>query len=72
VRIAIGDSGGGFTLDADGQLPREGVGISNTRARLQHLFGGHATLVLRNVPAGGAEAIVVLPARTATAAEACA
>ena len=31
---------------------REGVGISNTRARLAHLYGPAATLELGNVPAG--------------------
>ncbi|HEU4994066.1 MAG TPA: histidine kinase [Gemmatimonadaceae bacterium] len=62
VRIAIGDSGSGFPLDAAGQLEHEGIGISNTRSRLAHLFGAQATLVLRNREGGGAEAIVVLPA----------
>jgi LytS/YehU family sensor histidine kinase len=62
LRVAIADSGFGFALDAAGRPAREGVGIANTRARLAHLFGDNAALVLRNVPEGGAEAIVVLPA----------
>ena len=62
LRVAIADSGFGFALDAAGLPAREGVGISNTRARLAHLFGDDAALVLRNAPEGGAEAIVVLPA----------
>jgi two-component system, LytTR family, sensor kinase len=62
LRVAIADSGFGFAFDASGRPAREGVGIANTRARLAHLFGDDAALVLRNVPEGGAEAIVVLPA----------
>ena len=62
LRVAIADSGFGFALDDAGRPRREGVGISNTRARLAHLFGDDAVLVLRNAPEGGAEAIVVLPA----------
>lgn len=62
LRVAIADSGLGFALDDAGRPAREGVGISNTRARLAHLFGDDAALVLRNTPDGGAEAIVVLPA----------
>lgn len=68
VRIAIVDSGLGVALDATGQPAREGIGISNTRARLAHLFGADASLVLRNAPDGGAEAIVVLPAVGVSAA----
>ena len=70
LRIAIIDSGLGFALDSAGRPAREGIGISNTRARLAHLFGGDASLTLRNAPTGGAEAIVVLPALGVTAAEA--
>lgn len=43
----------------------EGVGISNTRARLHQLYGDEGTLVLREGDAGGAVVDVVLPCRTA-------
>ncbi len=59
LRIAIADSGAGF----DDMLLREGVGIANTRARLDHLYGIDAALHLRNRPDGGAEAVVLMPAR---------
>jgi hypothetical protein len=62
LRIRITDSGGGFALLADGRPAREGIGIANTRERLDHIYGLSATLLLQNAPLGGAEAIVTLPA----------
>jgi signal transduction histidine kinase len=62
LRVSIADSGIGFRLDAGGRPVREGIGIANTRARLEHLFGDQAALVLQNAAQGGAEAVVLLPA----------
>jgi two-component system LytT family sensor kinase len=62
LRIVISDSGGGFAMNGNGAPSHEGIGISNTRARLEHLYGDKATLILQNRREGGAEAIVVLPA----------
>ena len=62
VRIAIRDTGVGFVFRDDQGLVREGIGISNTRARLEHVYGDRAALLLQNRDQGGAEAIVVIPA----------
>jgi len=62
LHIRIADSGAGFALGGDGRPKREGIGIANTRERLDHIYGSGASLVLRNQHGGGAEAIVVLPA----------
>jgi sensor histidine kinase YesM len=62
VRIAIRDTGLGFVFRDDQGLVREGIGISNTRARLEHVYGDRAALLLQNRDQGGAEAIVVIPA----------
>jgi hypothetical protein len=43
---------------------REGVGISNTRARLEQLYGDAARLELGNAQGGGFRASVHLPAHT--------
>jgi signal transduction histidine kinase len=59
--IRIADSGWGFALDNDGRPLREGIGLANTRERLEHIYGGAATLQLRNGAHGGAESIVRLP-----------
>jgi LytS/YehU family sensor histidine kinase len=40
-----------------------GIGLSNLRARLEILYGSGFALVLRNMNAGGVEALVLLPLR---------
>jgi sensor histidine kinase YesM len=62
VRICIADSGHGFSLGRDGRPTREGIGIANTRERLDHIYGNGASLLLGNGSNGGAEAVVLLPA----------
>ena len=64
VRISIADSGRGFSLGLDGRPTREGIGIANTRERLDHIYGSAGSLTLRNRSEGGAEATVLLPALT--------
>ena len=64
VRISIADSGRGFSLGQDGRPTREGIGIANTRERLDHIYGSGASLRLGNGTTGGAEAVVILPALT--------
>ena len=61
LEIRITDSGRGVAINGDGQLKREGIGIANTRERLDHIYGSGATLQLRNRSGGGAEALVVVP-----------
>jgi len=43
---------------------REGVGISNTRARLAQLYGSTGQLELGNAPGGGFHARLGIPAHT--------
>jgi len=64
LRINICDSGAGFRLGGDGRPAREGIGIANTRERLDHIYGSAASLQLQNRTEGGAEAIVTLPLMT--------
>jgi signal transduction histidine kinase len=59
--IVVEDDGPGFTAQArDGG----GLGLANTRARLERLYGDAATLEARNGPGGGASVTVRLPLRT--------
>ena len=46
------------------RLFQRGVGLRNTRARLEHLYGSAASLILRPLARGGAAAIIVVPARS--------
>jgi signal transduction histidine kinase len=43
---------------------REGVGIANTRARLEQLYGAGALLDIGNIPGGGFRARLEIPAHT--------
>ena len=61
VEIEIADNGRGLP---NGTPRAEGVGLSNTRARLEQLYGGEFKLELANGPAGGAVARLALPYQT--------
>ena len=57
-----------LTIDDDGvglgaAAPADGVGLSNTRARLASLFGRDASLQLAGRPEGGARLSLAVPAR---------
>lgn len=52
-------------VDETGErLFHRGVGLRNTRARLEHLYGSEASLIFRSVARGGAAAIIFIPARS--------
>ncbi|PAP77990.1 hypothetical protein BSZ37_16855 [Rubrivirga marina] len=60
VRLGVEDDGPGPSGGTHGT----GVGLSNTRARLEALYGDDATLTFRPRAGGGAVAEVTLPHRT--------
>jgi LytS/YehU family sensor histidine kinase len=57
--LSVSDSGVGFHT-RDGTL-REGVGLKNTRARLEQLYGSRAELAWSNPPEGGARVTLTMP-----------
>jgi two-component system LytT family sensor kinase len=59
--LAVRDNGPG--LD-NGDASEEGVGLGNTRARLEQLYGSAQSLTLREAPEGGLIAEVTLPYHT--------
>ncbi|MEP6635154.1 MAG: histidine kinase [Acidobacteriota bacterium] len=62
LKLAVFDNGGG--LANDWQLRSgSGIGLSNTAARLQQLYGGQHRLDVRNREEGGVEVIVLIPLR---------
>jgi two-component system, LytTR family, sensor kinase len=64
VELAVRDSGDGL-IALDGRAPRDGIGLSNTRARLAELYGPEAaSLDVADVPGGGVRARVLLPFHT--------
>lgn len=46
------------------QLFQHGVGLRNTRARLEHLYGISGNLVFRPLARGGAAVLITMPARS--------
>jgi signal transduction histidine kinase len=64
LRLTVTDDGPGITGDPARALTT-GVGLSNTVARLQALYGGQARLRLENAATGGLVASIDLPARPA-------
>lgn len=57
LRCEVVDNGRGIPQSG----PREGVGISNTRARLRHLYGDRFSLELMANPGGGARVSLAIP-----------
>jgi two-component system LytT family sensor kinase len=60
MELQVQDNGAG--LPKDGACD-EGIGLSNTRARLEQLYGLEQTFELQNLPSGGLLARVVIPLR---------
>jgi two-component system, LytTR family, sensor kinase len=60
LELEVSDTGPGFP--EDGTKPEStGVGIANTRARLEQLYGGNYTLELTNPEHGGASVKIRVP-----------
>ena len=57
LELRVEDDGPGFAPSADGK----GIGLANTRARLEHLYGDRATLRIDKGPRGGTAVILSLP-----------
>lgn len=58
LEIVIADDGRGFGTDGP---ERDGVGLSNARARLDAIYGDRASLTIRNADSGGAVVAVAIP-----------
>ena len=60
LRLEVRDNGLGFS---PGQLTAEGVGLANTRARLQQLYGSDQRIEFSNAAEGGLLVQVTIPFR---------
>ena len=61
LRIVVRDDGPGL----DGKALNEGVGLANTRERLEQIHGDRASLQVRSPDGGGVEAELWIPLRPA-------
>jgi two-component system LytT family sensor kinase len=76
VEIFARQQGGGLQIEvwnsnskvdeASDRLFERGVGLRNTRSRLEHLYGRAASLIFRPLAPGGAVAIIFVPLRPNT------
>jgi two-component system, LytTR family, sensor kinase len=60
--LCVTDNGEGLP-EGPGGASHQGTGLTITRGRLETLYGPNQSLVLRNVPSGGAEVRIALPYR---------
>lgn len=60
LRLEVRDNGPGIAAS-----PREGIGLSNTRARLAQLYGKDHQLEVRNAPLGGLVVRITIPLQIA-------
>jgi two-component sensor histidine kinase len=63
LRVRVSDDGVGAAIDPQGGLAREGVGLGNTRARLQHLYGSRQRLLVSTAPGAGFMVQIDVPYR---------
>jgi two-component system LytT family sensor kinase len=60
LELSVGDTGNGTKLQTE-KPNREGIGLANTRARLQQLYGTNGRLKLERRPSGGFIAQLEIP-----------
>ncbi|HEX8652671.1 MAG TPA: histidine kinase [Pyrinomonadaceae bacterium] len=69
LRIEVRDNGPGLPVNRSAvNLFKEGLGLANTRARLQQLYGAAHRFELTNDPAGGLIVTLEIPSETVIAA----
>jgi sensor histidine kinase YesM len=61
LQLVVRDNGFGLPADGLGTLDR-GVGLSNTRSRLEHLYGAKHRFEFQRPPGGGLAVTIVIPA----------
>ena len=63
LRLEVRDNGRGLPEGAEANRAKQGggVGLANTRARLQQLYGGNYRFELSNAPGGGAVVTLEIP-----------
>ena len=60
LTIHVRDNGAGLSSRTGGVI-NEGIGLKNTRQRLQHLYGNEFAFSLESPPEGGVDVVLTLP-----------
>jgi two-component system LytT family sensor kinase len=60
LRLVVRDNGAGLSTDAMNAF-NTGVGLSNTRSRLEHLYGARHRFEFHSPPGGGLAVTIVIP-----------
>jgi two-component system LytT family sensor kinase len=63
LRLAVSDSGPGLQAAPESPEALHGIGLANTRARLEKLYGAQQRLDLRQGPDGGLRVEITIPFR---------
>jgi LytS/YehU family sensor histidine kinase len=67
LQVHVSDNGPGLPTNGNSSgVLREGVGLANTQARLQQLYGSAHRLDMENAPTGGLTVILEIPFKTET------
>lgn len=62
LQIEVQDNGPGFPADINPEsYLQKGLGLSNTRARLEKMYGANQRLILKNAPTGGWIVLLEIP-----------
>ena len=66
LQIEVQDNGPGFPINANLESYfQKGLGLSNTRARLEKMYGTNQRLILKNAPSGGWIVLLEIPIQKA-------
>ncbi len=65
LRLEVEDNGTGIAEGGSNPRYKEGIGLANTRAILQHIYGSAHRLDLANAPGGGVVVTLEIPFRRA-------
>ena len=66
LELTVRDNGPGLAKSPATHAGKKGVGLANTRSRLEHLYGASQQLSLEEPPGGGLVVTVMLPFRDET------
>ena len=64
LHIVVQDDGRGLGEDASGGRGKAGIGLANTRMRLQHMYGAAHRFALDRRAGGGVKVSITMPFRT--------